>query len=76
MALSHEVEGNDLGLAPELRTTVFRIVQEAISNVAKHARAESVVVGLEIGDGRQRGADDERGEPTSHDAADGDDRAR
>jgi len=29
-------------LAPEIRTTLFRIIQEALTNVAKHARAKKV----------------------------------
>jgi signal transduction histidine kinase len=31
-------------LDPELETTIYRIVQEALSNIAKHARAERVSV--------------------------------
>jgi signal transduction histidine kinase len=39
----------DAGLDPELETTVYRIVQEALTNVAKHAHAEraSIAVSLE-----------------------------
>jgi PAS domain S-box-containing protein len=36
-------EGEDQGrLAPELESTIYRLVQEALSNIAKHARAERV----------------------------------
>ena len=38
-------EGEDRGrLAPELESTIYRLVQEALSNIAKHARAERVAL--------------------------------
>ncbi len=48
---------------PELRTTLFRIAQEAITNVRKHAGASRVRVRVESADGgiRLRVEDDGRG---------------
>jgi signal transduction histidine kinase len=37
---------------PELQSTIYRLVQEALTNVAKHARAENVQVAIEELDGQ------------------------
>jgi len=45
-------EGEENGLDVELETTIYRLVQEALTNVSKHARADSVRVSLRRLDGR------------------------
>jgi signal transduction histidine kinase len=42
-----QLTGENVRLAPEMETVIFRIVQEALSNVARHAQASRVVVRLE-----------------------------
>ena len=39
------------GLDPQLETTVYRLVQEALTNITKHARADHVRVSLTAADG-------------------------
>jgi signal transduction histidine kinase len=39
-----EVSGQERRLQPEIETALFRVVQEAITNVAKYAHAESVLI--------------------------------
>jgi signal transduction histidine kinase len=39
------------GLAPELETTVYRLVQEALTNVVKHSRASTVRVSVKLAEG-------------------------
>ena len=45
-----QIEGGHTAgrLSPPIETAIFRIVQEALSNVAKHARAASVLVRLRV----------------------------
>jgi signal transduction histidine kinase len=50
--LTFAVRGQERRLKPEIETTLFRIGQEAISNIARHAEANSVSVALEFADGR------------------------
>ena len=37
-------------LVPELETTVYRVVQESLTNVVKHARASSIDIGVRCAD--------------------------
>jgi signal transduction histidine kinase len=37
-------------LKPDVETTIFRIVQESLTNVARHAAARSVFVQMDFGD--------------------------
>lgn len=46
LEIALEVEGEPLPLPPESTTTIFRIFQEALTNVIKHAQAEHVNVQL------------------------------
>jgi signal transduction histidine kinase len=50
MDLSFEVLGCERRLKPEIETALFRIGQEAISNVRRHAEAESVSIKIEFAD--------------------------
>jgi len=65
-----DVRVEEDSLDPELKTAVYRLVQEALTNVARHARAARVDLAVEQrhGEVRVRVADDGRGfepaEPT------------
>jgi len=43
-----EVVGEEKRLTPEVEISLFRIVQEAITNIASHAQAESTYISLEF----------------------------
>jgi signal transduction histidine kinase len=50
--LTFAVTGQERRLKPEIETTLFRIGQEAISNIARHAEANSVSIALEFAESR------------------------
>lgn len=43
-----ETAGDERRLPPELETTLFRVVQEAMSNIARHAKAQNVFITLDF----------------------------
>lgn len=49
--VTFETVGSERRLPPELETALFRVAQEAMSNVARHAGAENFSLTLEIQDG-------------------------
>jgi signal transduction histidine kinase len=54
-------------MGPELETTIFRIVQEALTNVYRHAEARKVCIGLELSENQivVTVSDDGKGLPAS-----------
>jgi len=53
-AASCDIQPDGLRLDPHLETSLFRIAQEAMTNVIRHAEANSVVVRLSADNGRVR----------------------
>jgi signal transduction histidine kinase len=48
--VTFETVGEGRRLSPELETGLFRVAQEAMSNIARHAEAENASITLEYGD--------------------------
>jgi signal transduction histidine kinase len=51
LQVAFEMEGEPCRLAPDAELALYRIVQEALHNVARHAQASNVQVGVEFNDG-------------------------
>ena len=47
-----EIEGRDIDVGEELAVGIFRIVQESLTNVARHAETDSVRISMERLDGK------------------------
>ncbi|MFH1169686.1 MAG: HAMP domain-containing protein [Chloroflexota bacterium] len=45
-----EVTGEEIKLPPQIEIALFRITQEALNNIARHARAQNVVLSVEYKD--------------------------
>ncbi|MFJ2741298.1 sensor histidine kinase [Streptomyces sp. NPDC087440] len=71
--VSHFSTGHPRPLSPALGATAYRIVQEALTNVVKHAGAQQVTVQLHYGDGQLTitVTDDGRGPATAPGAGHG-----
>ena len=50
VAVSFKTRGDQDNIKPVISLTVFRIVQEAVSNIAKHAQAQNAIISLEFMD--------------------------
>jgi signal transduction histidine kinase len=47
-AVDVQARGLEQRLPPEIETTLFRVIQEAVSNIAKHSHARHARIGIEL----------------------------
>jgi signal transduction histidine kinase len=72
LAVTLRCTGTETGLPPDLRLTAYRIVQEALNNVVRHAHARRATVRVQFGDPLTLTiSDDGTGIPPSLGSADG-----
>ena len=48
VTVNFQTAGRERRLPPQLETTLFRVIQEAVNNIAKHAHAKNVVISLQF----------------------------
>jgi len=53
--------GGESAMAPTTKIVLFRIVQEALSNVQKHAKADRITISLAVAQGRLKGTIEDNG---------------
>ena len=53
--------GDESAMTPKTKIVLFRIVQEALSNVQKHAKADQILITLAVVEGRIKGTIEDNG---------------
>ena len=72
LAVTLRCTGTENGLSPDLKLTAYRIVQESLNNIVRHARARRATVTIQFGDSLTLSiSDDGQGIPPGLGPADG-----